>query len=156
MIQAACDTDFEAILLGRAPAGLRLPDAPLEEPHVLAMLRDLANRIRPSFHPASWMIVSDGVLVGLCSLVKAPTDSVIHIGYGIAEPCRRRGHASRAIADLLRWARTDERVKACHAETSMSNFASQRVLETNGFVRTGARTDDEDGEMICWIVSIEA
>ena len=156
MIQEALDADFEAILVGRAPAGLRLPDAPLDEPHVLAMLRELANGIRPSFHPASWMIVSDGVLVGLCSLVRAPTDGAIHIGYGIAEPCRRKGNASKAVADLLRWARSDGRVKACHAETSIANLASQRVLETNGFVRTGVRTDDQDGEMICWMVSVGA
>jgi RimJ/RimL family protein N-acetyltransferase len=156
MIQEAHDADFEAILAGQAPDGLRLPDAPLEEPDILAMLRELANGIRPSFAPASWMIVSEGVLVGLCSLVRAPTDGALHIGYGIAETYRRKGHASRAVADLLLWARADERAKTCNAETSIDNLPSRRVLETNGFMRAGTRMDDEDGEMICWVVSVEA
>jgi RimJ/RimL family protein N-acetyltransferase len=156
MIQEALDADFEAVLSGRAPTGLRLPDTPLAEPTILAMLRELANGIRPYFAPASWMIISDGEIVGLCSLVKPPTDGAIDIGYGIAESCRSKGHASRAVSDLLLWARGEERVKTCKAETSASNTSSQWVLETNGFVQTGARIDAEDGEMICWMVSVEA
>lgn len=156
MIKEALDADFEAVLSGRAPAGLRLPDSPLAEQNILVMLRELANGIRPSFAPASWMIISDGELVGLCSLVKVPTDRAIDIGYGIAESCRRKGHASRAVAELLLWVQADDRVSTCNAETSVDNISSQRVLEATGFVRSGTRTDPEDGEMICWMVSVEA
>ena len=156
MIQEALDADFEAVLSGRAPAGLRLPDSPLAEPNVLAMLRELANGIRPCFAPASWMIISDREIVGLCSLVKPPTDGAIDIGYGIAGSCRSKGHASGAVADLLLWARANEKLKTCKAETSVSNTSSQWVLETNGFIQTGTRMDAEDGEMICWMVSVEA
>jgi len=155
MIQEALDADFEAILFGRAPEGLRLPGAPLAEPDILTMLRELANNIRPSFAPASWLIVSDGEPVGLCSLVKVPTDGAIDIGYGIAEPYRCKGHASKAVADVLLWARADDRVKTCKAETSVNNISSQRALQANGFIRTGTRMDAEDGEMICWAISVE-
>jgi RimJ/RimL family protein N-acetyltransferase len=156
MIQEAHDADFEAILAGQAPPGLRLPDSLLEEPNILSMLRALASEIRPSFAPASWMIIHEGELVGLCSLVRAPADGALHIGYGIAESCRRKGHASAAVADLLLWLRADARAKTCNAETSIGNLPSQRVLETNGFIRAGTRMDAEDGELICWVASVEA
>lgn len=119
------------------------------------MLRDLANGIRPSFAPASWLIISNDEIVGLCSVVKMPADRAIHIGYGIAETRRRKGHASRAVAEIVSWARGDDRISTCHAETSVNNIASQRVLEANGFVRTGVRNDPEDGELICWLVPVD-
>lgn len=36
------------------------------------------------------------------------------------------------------------------AETGVGNIASQRVLERNGFIRTGERIDAEEGPLICW------
>ena len=127
-----------------------MPDEPLESAEVLEMLRGLANSIRPTFAPASWLIVEGGEIVGLCSVIKLPTDAAIDIGYGIAPSCRGRGAASRAVGALLDWARSVERVLAVRAETWVDNPASQRVLERNGFARTGRRLDPEDGELICW------
>jgi RimJ/RimL family protein N-acetyltransferase len=154
MIREAFDADFEAILSGRAPSGLRLPDGPFEAPGVLAMLRDLANGIRPHFAPASWLIVEQGEVVGLCSLVKAPVAGAIQIGYGVTSLRRGNGYAARAVGDLLVWAAADERVRTCEAETSVHNHASQRVLEANGFEQTGTRTDEEDGDLICWTARV--
>lgn len=51
---------------------------------------------------------------------------------------------------IVAWACADLRVTAVTAETSVQNQASQRVLERNGFLRTGGRVDPEDGELICW------
>lgn len=51
---------------------------------------------------------------------------------------------------MLAWAGADQRVGLVSAETSAGNVASQRVLERNGFVRTGERVDEEDGQLICW------
>ena len=153
MLVEATDDDFAALLDGQAPRGLKLPDSPVGSPEVLGMLRDLANTIRPAFAPASWMIVEDGEIVGLCSLVKAPADGRIDIGYGIAETRRRLGFASAAVASLLDWARGDERVVTVRAETSVNNLPSQRTLDCNGFQRTGVRSDEEDGELVCWAAS---
>jgi RimJ/RimL family protein N-acetyltransferase len=36
------------------------------------------------------------------------------------------------------------------AETALTNPASARVLEKNGFVVTGTRIDPEDGALRCW------
>jgi RimJ/RimL family protein N-acetyltransferase len=119
-------------------------------PEVLEMLARLAADIGRHISPSAWKIRADGEIVGLCTIVRRPADGVIMIGYGIAPQHQGRGHASRAIALLLDWARRDPRVQAVAAETGVGNLASQRVLEHNGFARVGERVDEADGELICW------
>ncbi len=153
MLINAQDADFAALLAGEAPRGLRLPDSALAPPDILQMLRELANHIRPQFAPAAWLIVENEEIVGLCSLTRVPSDGVIDIGYGIAPSRQGRGHARGAVAAIVAWARTEPRVTAVTAETSVQNRPSQCVLERNGFLRTGERTDTEDGDLICWKVA---
>jgi putative acetyltransferase len=150
MLISAEDTDFATLLSGEAPRGLVLPDSEIAPRAVLEMLRELAARIRPQFAPAAWWIVESGEVVGLSSLTRVPSAGVIDIGYGIAPSRQGRGQARRAIADIVEWACADPRVTAVTAETSVHNHASQRVLERNGFLRTGGRLDPKDGELICW------
>ena len=150
------DDDFAALARGGAPHGLRLPDTALAPPTVLEMLRGLAVSIRAEFTPAAWMIVDGDEIVGLCSVVRAPADGIVEIGYGIAPSRAGQGHAGRALADLLAWARSDIRVTAIVAETSPANLPSQKALSRNGFAQTGRRTDAEDGEVICWRIPVRS
>lgn len=149
-IRTASDADFAALIAGHAPDGLSLPDGGIESPDVLAMLRQLAADIAAEFAPSAWLIVADGEVAGLCSLVARPANGSIHIGYGIAPARRRRGHAAAGVASVLEWARHDPRVLQVAAETSVDNLPSQLVLERCGFVRIGTRHDLEDGALICW------
>ncbi|MGO7074685.1 GNAT family N-acetyltransferase [Rhizobium johnstonii] len=151
MIIELTSHDFEAVLKGMAPHHLRLvQDSAIAPPDVLAMLSRLAAEIGADFSPSAWMIVEDGEIVGLCSIVRVPQDGNIHIGYGIAPSRQGRGCTTRAIGQLLEWARDDPRVALISAETGFENIASQRVLERNGFIRVGERIDAEDGPLICW------
>lgn len=144
-------TDYDAILKGIAPGDLRLvPDSAIAPPEVLEMLAGLAATIRAEFSPSAWMMVEDGEIVGLCSIVRPPQGGDIHIGYGVAPTRQGRGYTTRAIGQVLEWGRNDPRVALISAETGVENIASQRVLEHNGFVRTGERIDAEDGPVICW------
>ncbi len=144
-------TDYDAILKGIAPGDLRLvPDSEIAPPEVLGMLAGLAATIRAEFSPSAWMMVEDGEIVGLCSVVRPPKDGDIHIGYGVAPTRQGRGYTTRAIGQVLEWGRNDPRVALISAETGVGNIASQRVLERNGFVRTGERIDAEDGPLFCW------
>ncbi|MBB3299185.1 RimJ/RimL family protein N-acetyltransferase [Rhizobium sp. BK226] len=143
--------DFEALLKGIAPRHLRLvPDSAIAPPEILGMLNRLATEINAEFSPSAWMIVEDGEIVGLCSIVRVPQDGNIHIGYGVAPSRQGLGSTTRAIAQLLEWAWNDPRVALISAETGWENIASQRVLQRNGFIRTGERIDAEDGPLICW------
>lgn len=143
--------DFEALLKGIAPRHLRLvPDSAIAPPEILGMLNRLATEINAEFSPSAWMIVEDGEIVGLCSIVRVPQDGNIHIGYGVAPSRQGLGSTTRAIGQLLEWARNDPRVALISAETGLENIGSQRVLQRNGFIRTGERIDAEDGPLICW------
>ena len=148
MIIETTSEDYASLLGGRAPGNLRLADTPIASSAILDMLADVAAEVRKTFSPASWLIVSDGELVGLCSITRPPRDGVIDIGYGIAPSRQGRGHAGAAIAAIVRWAQANPAVSAITAETALANRPSQRVLERAGFVRTGERLDHEDGQLI--------
>ena len=154
VIVEARDVDFADLLAGASPDAA--PDTggiEVAPPEVMQMLRALAERIRPQLAPSAWMIVEERRVVGLCSLVREPEDGIITIGYGVAPEFWGGRVATRAVAKLIEWARSDPRVKALAAETAADNIASQRVLENNAFVRTGARVDEEDGQLICWRIA---
>ena len=154
MILPAEDEDFEALLLGKPIQDLRSGGRIAPDP-VIQMLRDLANRIRATCDPAAWWMVEADEVVGLCSITSGPSaEGVIDIGYGVSDSHEGRGVAIRAVGEVLKWARLRSDLTAVTAETSIHNPASQRVLERNGFVRTGARTDAEDGDLICWRIPV--
>ena len=150
MIIEARDEDFSALLMGVPPQALRMPEDLISSKDVFGMLRRLAVRVRADFVPAAWMFVEMDEVVGMCSIKALPAPGVIEIGYGVAASRRNRGVATRGVAAVLDWAQADVRVSAVHAETSIRNVPSQRVLERNGFHKIGERTDDEDGDLLCW------
>jgi RimJ/RimL family protein N-acetyltransferase len=152
---AAHDGHFADLIQGCAPQGMTVAEGGVEAPEVLTMLWDLSATIRPVFSPSAWLMMRGSVIVGLCSLVKAPTDEgVLMIGYGVAASARHQGIAGRAIAELLDWARSDPRVTAVMAETAIDNVPSRRVLEINGFTLSGDRSDAEDGDLLTWHLSL--
>jgi RimJ/RimL family protein N-acetyltransferase len=155
MLIEATDAHFAALVAGESPDGLAVAEGGVEAPEVLAMLRGLSAQVGESFQPNAWLVVEDGEVVGLASLVRTPyAGDTVMIGYGVAASRRRRGIAGRAVADLLAWARADHRVTTVTAETSIHNVPSQRVLETNGFAKSGERDDEEDGALFCWSAGV--
>lgn len=150
MLLPIADADFVALVEGRAPRDLRLPDGSIAPIEVLAMLRDLAAVIGTVFQPAAWLIVEGEEAVGLLSVTRPPHAGELHIGYGVAPSREGRGVATRAVGELVAWAQDDAGIVRLTADTSTANLGSQRVLERNGFVRIGERIDPEDGPLICW------
>jgi len=132
-------------------AGLRLPPGGVDERSVIEWLQRLAARLRASNRVGVWMIVIDNEVVGLCGPKQAPdSDGTVEIGFGVASSRRGRGYATRAVAELINIASRDILLHRLRADTATANIASQRVLERNAFVRTGTRSDPEDGELIVW------
>lgn len=153
MILETIEADYAALLLGRAPRAFKLPDTAIAPVEVLQMLADVAARVRASASPASWLIIEDDEVVGLCSVTRPPTGGVLDIGYGIAPSRQGRGIAGRAIGDIVEWAWNAPHVEGLTAETSVDNMPSQQVLARNGFRKIGERVDEEDGPLICWRLS---
>lgn len=154
MLAEALETHFAQLIAGKMALPLRLAPGGIDTPDVIEMLGELAHNIGAGFRPASWLMIERGEVAGLLSIVQPPTaDGMIEIGYGVAKSRRQRGIATRAVAELLRWANADPRVNAVTAETSVGNPVSQRVLTANGFTRVGSRTDAEEGDLICWRIT---
>jgi len=150
---AALDVYF-AWMLGETVApmdGLKLPPDGVDSPEMLRVLRALSARLRDVRCEGSWLIVAGNEVVGLCGYKMPPLpDGEVEIGYGIARGRRDRGYASRAVSAMLEEGRRDSSVSALTAATDSANLVSQRVLERNGFVRTGTSYDPDDGELIWW------
>jgi RimJ/RimL family protein N-acetyltransferase len=131
--------------------GLRLPPGGVDQPAVLKYLRRVAAELRGRPGGGSWLVVDEDEIVGLCGHKRAPApDGTVEIGYGIAASRRGRGLATAAVAGMLQRAVGDAGIARLTAETAADNVASQRVLEKNGFTRSGTRTDPEDGVLMLW------
>lgn len=104
MILETTIDDYAALIAGGAPRDLALPDTPIAPAGILQMLAEVAAGVRQSFAPASWLIVENDEVVGLCSITRPPENGAIDIGYGIAPGRQGRGIASRAVGDIVAWA----------------------------------------------------
>ena len=146
------DADFEWMIRGVALShrGFSLPPDGVDTDEVLTHVRAIAQTLHQAQgHTDSWMIVANDEVVGLCGYKHPPSiDGIVDIGYSISVSRRRRGHAEAAVAAILAKSKVDPRVSYVIAETAVENYASQRVLEKNGFQSLGADIDPEDGENI--------
>jgi RimJ/RimL family protein N-acetyltransferase len=136
----ANDEHFAAMIAGRAPIStLRIPPNGVEDPAILEIVRRGASAMRKRGVQGSWIMVTDGEVVGLCGFKAIPTaDGSVEIGYGVAPERQRRGHATEAVHLLIAEAR-ELGVRVIRAETESGNVPSERVLERNQFLAVGCR-----------------
>lgn len=95
-----------------------------------------------------------GSAVGMLGTKHVPKAGQVEIGYGLTKAARGQGYATEALAALLEHVRGWNNVKTVQAETLTSNYASIRVLEKCGFVKTPAR-DTQEGR-IWWAVPLHS
>ncbi|MES2054589.1 MAG: GNAT family protein [Pseudomonadota bacterium] len=155
-LHAMTDADF-AWLLGETPIrphALTQCEGGIGPVEVTALMRDVTRRVvATTDRPVAWMIADGDEVVGMASFTRQAADGRYEIGYGIAPTREGRGVMTRAIAALLPLLRADGH-SGLTAETSVDNPGSQRVLDKNGFVRTGTRDDPEDGALITWAIDL--
>jgi RimJ/RimL family protein N-acetyltransferase len=84
--------------------------------------------------PRAIVEAASGELLGSIDVRLGETGT---IGYWMGPWARRRGHATRALALLSRWAVTEAGVERLELTTHPDNIASQRVAEKAGFAREG-------------------
>lgn len=150
-LHSMTDTDF-AWLMGEngTARDFRIADGGIAPREVIALVRRVTRETAETTDSdVSWMIVHHDEVVGMISCTKPAGHNRFEIGYGIAPSREGRGHTSAAVAAMLVEAR-HQGFAGLTAETSVANPGSQRVLEKNGFKRTGTRHDEEDGDLICW------
>jgi len=155
-LHAMSDADF-AWMLGEAAAhsdGLAMAEGGLTPPEVIAMLRDVTAGIAArEDRPVAWLASEHGVVVAMVSFTKRSAEGRYELGYGTAPAFQGQGVMTRTLAALLPLARAQGH-DGLTAKTSVDNPGSQRVLEKNGFARTGTRHDPEDGALICWAIDL--
>jgi ribosomal-protein-alanine N-acetyltransferase len=86
-----------------------------------------------------WAILDGDEMVGMIALVDVVREEVQlgNVGYFVAEKHNGHGHATGAVADVVAFAFEEAGLHRLEAGTLVDNFASQRVLEKNGFERFG-------------------
>jgi ribosomal-protein-alanine N-acetyltransferase len=83
------------------------------------------------------LVDSKGSIVGRFNLYDLD-DGAARVGYRVSERAAGRGAATQAVMELCSRARHEYDLRTLTAETSVANFASQRVLEKAGFTPTGS------------------
>lgn len=78
--------------------------------------------------------------VGACGL--PDEDGKIVIGYSLLDQFHGQGYATEALRGFLDWAKREPSVRKVVADTFPHLTASIRVLEKNGFIRSGVGTDE--------------
>jgi len=148
----ARDADF-VWMLGGAPSRpeLRLPPGGVDDRETVIVVRSIHDALGGDGHPGSWLMVSDGEIVGLCGFARSPSASgEVEIGYSVAPARRRLGHAGRAVGALLAIAERDAAAHWVTAVTAQDNLPSQAVLIRHGFLEDGREVRDEEGPVILW------
>ena len=86
-----------------------------------------------------WAILDGDEMVGMIALVDVVREEVQlgNVGYFVAKEHNGQGHATSAVADVVAFAFGEAGLHRMEAGTLVDNFASQRVLEKNGFERFG-------------------
>ncbi|MFO0832178.1 MAG: GNAT family N-acetyltransferase [Phycisphaerales bacterium] len=100
----------------------------------------------------AWLILlKDGprlTAVGTMGFKGPPgPDGLVEVGYGVVTSLWRRGIASEALAGLIHWARSDQRVRGVCAHTRPADPASGGVLLKNSLTHAGLVNDAEDGDI---------
>jgi ribosomal-protein-alanine N-acetyltransferase len=86
-----------------------------------------------------WAIEGEGRIAGMITLGDVIRNSLqlANVGYFVAAEHNGHGLATRAVAEVVRFAFGEAGLHRLEAGTLPDNHASQRVLEKNGFVRYG-------------------
>ena len=88
-------------------------------------------------------------LVGSGIFKGAPNGmSTVEIGYGVARRYWNQGYATIAAGLLVAEAFATGEVESVIAHAAVENYASQRVLQKNGFVQIGELYDFQDGLLL--------
>ena len=155
-LRAMQDSDF-AWLLGESPAPASAPavcEGGIAPREVIELIRGVAAKNREALGgEVAWLVVADNEAVGMISFTRPHDGERPEIGYGIADSRQGHGHATGAVTALLPIVRAAG-FDGLTAETGVDNRASQVVLERNGFIRTGERTDPEDGDLYLWTIGL--
>ena len=114
------------------------PDGPFEgsrEAAGMVAKAAEAGRYDPVWGIFAIVRTADGLALGGIGFHGPPADGRVEIGFDLVPAARGHGYAAEAAGVLSRWALARAEVQTVVGETEPDNVASQRVMESAGFVR---------------------
>jgi ribosomal-protein-alanine N-acetyltransferase len=148
--------ELEDLAASRVPAHLveRIESGALPPAFVAARSLRLAAQGHGEPWATSYLIVRDHDqrIVGACGFKTAPSAGRVELGYGVAAAARGQGAATAALKLLLAMA-FDAGATSVLAEVVPENEASTKVVQKNGFIRTGAGHDKDGEYVVQWVRS---
>ncbi len=89
---------------------------------------------------------SDSAKVGCCGLYDREGLEGVDIGFALLPEFERQGYAFEAAHRIMKAAKEDFKIEHIKGITSKQHFASQKLLEKLGLIRTGLITLPEEEE----------
>jgi [ribosomal protein S5]-alanine N-acetyltransferase len=141
-----CDNSLETEL--SVGESTRIISPELKEALGQTIMPNVADLTKNHLFCTMWTIISklEQKMVGDICIVGEPNAAgEIEIGYGTYAEFQSNGFMTEAVGGLISWVRIQPAVRTIVATTDKINAASYRVLEKNGFAKTG-----QTSEMYSW------
>ena len=135
---AKCDNTLEAELnLNKAS---RTISSELKEALEQTIIPNVADTTKDYLYSTIWTAVSkaENKMIGdFCIYGEPNPEGEIEIGYGTYDEFQNKGFMTEIVKGMIKWFKSQKKVRSVMASTDKTNTASFRVLEKNHFIRTG-------------------
>lgn len=135
---AKCDNALEAEL--KLNETSRTISSELKEALQQTIIPNVADTTKDYLYSTIWTAVSkaENKMIGdFCMYGEPNPEGEIEIGYGTYDDFQNKGFMTEIVKGMIKWFKSQEKVRSVMASTDKTNTASFRVLEKNHFIRTG-------------------
>jgi [ribosomal protein S5]-alanine N-acetyltransferase len=133
-----CDNSLEKELNLNETSRTISPE--LKEAFEQTILPNVADKTKNYLYSTLWTAIlkTENKMVGdLCIFGEPNAEGEIEIGYGTYEEFQNKGLMTEIVRGIIEWVKSQPKVKSIIASTDKTNIASFKVLEKNGFEKTG-------------------
>ena len=133
-----CDNSLEKEL--NLNETTRTISAELKEALEQTILPSVADETKNYLYSTLWTAISkteNRMVADLCIIGEPNDNGEIEIGYGTYEGFQGKGFMTELVAGIIKWSKTQPRVKSVIASTNKDNIASFKVLQNNDFLKIG-------------------
>lgn len=133
-----CDNSLEIELNLNRSSRVISPD--LKEAFEQTIFPNVADKSKNYLYSTIWTAISktDNKMVGdICMYGEPNAEGEVEIGYGTHDEFQNKGFMTEIVSGIIKWIAAQSIVKSIIASTDKVNTASFKVLEKNGFIKTG-------------------
>ncbi len=133
-----CDNSLEKEL--NLNETTRTISAELKEALEQTILPSVADETKNYLYSTLWTAISkteNRMVADLCIIGEPNFNGEIEIGYATYEGFQGKGFMTELVAGIIKWSKTQPRVKSVIASTNKDNIASFKVLQNNDFLKIG-------------------